>query len=86
MREVAFSQTHRRTQRRRHIVVSQFNDTETVTPAWHYRVQTGEGAPWTTFRRVPIAADASDHEVVQSVARYLASPGWDGDPVVAPVV
>lgn len=102
LREVAFSQTHRRTHRRRHIIVSQFNNAEDVTPtrrgetatrgifgtglSWHYRVQTGEDALWTTFRRVAIAADASDDEVVQTVVRYLAGPGWDRDLAVAPVV
>lgn len=101
MREVAFSQTHRRSHRHRHIVVSQFYDAETLRPvrpgetatrrlfnaalAWHYVVQTGDDAPWTTFRRVAIAADASDDEVVQTVTRYLAGPGWDRDPAVAPV-
>lgn len=82
MREVAFSQTHRRTHRRRNIVVSQF-DEEGL--AWRYIMQTGEG-PWTTFRRIPIAIEASDDEVVQTVTRYLAGPGWDRDPATAPVV
>lgn len=102
MRRVAFSQRHRRTHRRRHIVVSQFDYAETVTPirsgetptrplftaglAWHYVMQTGDDGPWTTFRHVAIAADASDDEVVQTVTRYLAGPGWDRDPAVAPVV
>lgn len=101
MREVAFSQTHRRTHRRRYIVVSQFYDGETVRPirlgeaatrrlfnadlAWHYVVKASDDAQWTTFRRVAIAADASDDEVVQTVTRYLAGPGWDRDPAVAPV-
>jgi hypothetical protein len=49
-------------------------------------VQTGEDSLWTTFRRVAIAADASDDEVVQTVTRYLAGPGWDRDLAVAPVV
>lgn len=101
MREVAFSQTHRRTHRRRHIVVSQFYDAETLRAArlgetatgrpfnadlaWHYIVKTGDDAARTTFRRVAIAADASDDEVVQTVTRYLAGPGWDRDPAAAPV-
>jgi hypothetical protein len=101
MREVAFSQTHRRTHRRRNIVVSQFNDPEIVRPirpdetatrplftaglAWRYIVQSGDDGPWTTFRRVAIAVDASDDEVVQTVVRYLAGPGWDRDPAQARV-
>jgi len=32
MREVTFTQTHRRTHRRRNIVVTQFDDTKTVIP------------------------------------------------------
>jgi len=100
MREVTFTQTHRRTHRRRNIVVSQFDDAKTVIPirpsvatapalqnvalAWRYIVQTGDG-PWTTFRRVEIALDASDDDVMLAVARHLASPGWDRDAaVVAP--
>jgi hypothetical protein len=89
MREVAFSQTHRRTHRRRNIVVSQFDDTQAVPNAglaWQYIVQTGEDAPWTPVRRVPIALEASDEEVVQTVVRYLAGLGWDRDPAVAPAV
>jgi hypothetical protein len=98
MREVAFNQTHRRTNRRRHIVVSQFNDPEAVTPirkgeaprlfsaglAWRYIVQAGANGPPPAFRRVAIAADASDEEVVQTVTRHLAALGWSRDPVVAP--
>jgi hypothetical protein len=100
MREVTFTQTHRRTRRRRNIVVSQFDDTKTVIPirpnekmshtlpdaglAWRYIVQTADG-PWTTFRRVDIALDASDDEVMLTVARHLAGPGWDREATVAPV-
>jgi hypothetical protein len=98
MREVKFTQTHRRTLRHRNIVVSQFDDAKTVTPirpgeatpyadaglAWRYIMQTG-GGPWTDFRRVDIARDASD-EVMLAVARHLASPGWDRDAAVAPAL
>ena len=88
MREVTFTQQHRRTQRRRNIVVSQFDDTKAVPNtgrAWRYIVQTGDG-PWTAFRRVDIALDASDDEVMLTVARHLAGPGWDRDAKVAPVL
>jgi hypothetical protein len=101
MREVTFTQTHRRTHRRRNIVVSQFDDTKGVIPirptetpapaltdvgrAWRYIVQTGDG-PWTAFRRVDIALDASDEEVVLTVARHLASPGWNRDAAVARIL
>jgi hypothetical protein len=101
MREVTFTQTHRRTHRRRNIVVSQFDDTKTVIPirpneaaaqalpnavrAWRYIVQTDDG-PWTAFRRVDIALDASDSEVVLAVARHLASPGWNRDAAVARIL
>jgi hypothetical protein len=75
MREVAFTQMHRRTLRRRSIVVSQFETTGPARPdsgrAWRYMVQTGDG-PWTPFRRVDIALDASNDEVVLTVARHLA--------------
>ncbi len=83
MREVAFSQRHRRTLRRRNIVVSQFDDDGL---AWRYIVQNGDDGPWTAFRRVPIAVEASDDEVVQAVMRYLAGPGWDREPAAAPSV
>jgi hypothetical protein len=99
MREVKFTQTHRRTHRHRNIVVSQFDDAKTVTPirpgegtpyadaglAWRYIIQTGDG-PWTNFRRVDIALDASDDEVMLTVARHLAGPGWNRDAAVAPVL
>jgi len=79
MREVTFTQTHRRTHRRRNIIVSQFDD---AGRAWRYIVQTDDG-PWTTHRRVEVALDASDSEVVLAVARHLASPGWNRDAAVA---
>jgi hypothetical protein len=101
MREVTFTQTHRRTQRRRNIIVSQFDDTKSVIPirpsetkahalptvslAWRYIVQTDDG-PWTTHRRVDVALDASDSEVVMAVARHLASPGWNRDAAVARIL
>jgi hypothetical protein len=99
MREVTFTQTHRRTHRRRNIVVTQFDDTKTVIPirpgeskaqalpsrAWRYIVQT-ENGPWTAFRRVDISLDASDSEVVLAVARHLATPGWHRDAAVARIV
>ena len=101
MREVTFTQTHRRTHRRRNIVVTQFDDTKTVIPirpnettaqavpnavrAWRYIVQTDDG-PWTAFHRVDIAVDASDSEVVLAVARHLASPGWNRDAAVARIL
>jgi hypothetical protein len=101
MREVTFTQTHRRTHRRRNIVVSQFDDVKGVIPirpgekngqalpsagrAWRYIMQTADG-PWTTFRRVDIALDASDDEVMLAVARHLAGPGWDRDAAAAPVL
>jgi hypothetical protein len=71
MREVTFTQTHRRTHRRRNIVVSQFGHTAGL--AWRYIMQTADG-PWTKFRRVDIALDASDDEVMLAVARHLAGP------------
>ena len=101
MREVTFTQTHRRTHRRRNIVVSQFDDNKNVIPirpvqttapalldagrGWRYIVQTGDG-PWTAFRRVDIALDASDEEVVLTVARHLASHGWNRDSAVARIL
>jgi len=101
MREVTFTQTHRRTRRRRNIIVSQFDDTKSVIPirpsettahalpnvslAWRYIVQTDDG-PWTTHRRVDVALDASDSEVVMAVARHLASPGWNRDAAVARIL
>lgn len=100
MREITFSQTHRRSHRRRNIVVSQFNDSKTLFPqpgetsarvlsaglAWRYVVQTGKDGPWSTFRRINIALDASDDDVVLTVVRDLASLGWDRDPAAVPVV
>jgi hypothetical protein len=100
MREVTFSQTHRRTHRRRNIVVSQFDDAKALAPrpgettahvlsaglAWHYITQTGSDGPWTAFRRVNVALNASDDDVVLTVVRDLASLGWDRDSAVAPVV
>jgi hypothetical protein len=101
MREVTFTQTHRRTHRRRNIIVSQFDDTKSVIPirpgqatahalpnvglAWRYIVQTDDG-PWTTHRRVDVALDAPDSEVVMAVARHLASPGWNRDAAVARIL
>ncbi len=101
MREVTFTQTHRRTHRRRNIIVSQFDDTKSVIPirpseapapallndgrAWRYIVQTDDG-PWTTHRRVDISLDASDSEVVLAVARHLASPGWNRNAAVARIL
>jgi hypothetical protein len=100
MREITFSQTHRRSHRQRHIVVSQFDDAKTLFPqpgetsvrvlsaglAWHYMAQTGSNGPWTDFRRVSVALDATDDDVVMAVVRDLASLGWERDPAVVPVV
>jgi len=100
MREITFSQTHRRSHRRRSIVVRQYDDAKTLFPqpgetmarvlsaglAWHYMVQTGSDGPWTVFRRINVALDATDDDVVLTVVRDLASLGWDRDPAVAPVV
>jgi hypothetical protein len=86
MREVKFSQTHRRSHKHRNFVVSQFDDTAggphavpAVGLAWHYIMQAGDDGAWTPFRRVNVALDARDDEVALTVARDLASPGWDRD-------
>ncbi len=89
LREITFSQTHRRTHKRRSVVVSQFDDAQPhVLPAglaWHYTVQTGSDGPWSASYRVKIALDASDDDVIRTVVRDLASLGWDRDPAVASV-
>lgn len=89
MREIAFSQTHRRTHRQRNIVVSQFDpnngDGFPAGLAWHYVLRTGDDGPWTVSRRIPIPSDETDDAVIQTVVRYLAGPGWYRDAVVTPV-
>jgi hypothetical protein len=94
MREIRFSQTHRRTHKQRHFIVSQFEEGGMTTPsragettthvassglAWHYVMQTETDGAWTKHRKVNVALDAPDEEVALTVARDLASPGWDRD-------
>ena len=73
MREIKVSQIHRRTGARRRFVISQFDRTARTTQsatdsvgsprAWHYIAQLGDDAVWSRFRRLNVAADATDEEV-----------------------
>lgn len=77
MREIRFSQTHRRTGERRRFVIAQMDRTGMAPAApadtgaflspvarscWHYVAQLGD-MPWTEFRRLDASLDAPDAEV-----------------------
>ncbi len=96
MREIKFSQHHRRTGERRRFVISQFVDTAATVSlesvddgpyldsagplAWHYIAQAGDTGPWTDFRRLDVAADAPDEEVRKKATRDLSSRVWEQAP------
>ena len=93
LREIRFSQTHRRTGTRRRFIIAQFEDAASQPPqsyletelysaaagplVWRYKVQIGDSGTWSAFRPLEVALDASDEDVRKSATQHLASPIWD---------
>jgi hypothetical protein len=93
LREIRFSQTHRRTGTRRRFIIAQFEDAASQAPqsyletelysapvgapVWYYKVQIGDAGAWSAFRPLEVALDASDAEVRKIAAQHLAKPARD---------